>query len=197
VDRKRLIVPRVSISSAVRPDEDAGGMGSEDRRKNGWNSFLGLDAHPEEAFLMVGEDPPLACVLCWSAAASGESGGDVVLVVPLILKGKEVVDSSILVHEDCFEVEKGKEEIRDEERLLQPASESSKLEAIAPPALESSSTSSSSASTDSSARGSGSGAKRILLLRVFGEELRVAALERVEGNCCGFVFVADGDCDKD
>lgn len=188
-------MPRVSISSAVRPDEDAGGIGSEDRRKNGLKSFLGLDAHPEEAFLMVGEDPPLACALCSSADESG--GDDVVLVVPLILEGKQVLDSSMLVHEDCFEVEKGKEETRDEERLLQPASESSKLEAIAPPASNPSSTPFSSASTDSSARGSGSGAKRILLLRVFGEELRVADLERVEGNWCGFGFVADGDCDKD
>jgi hypothetical protein len=47
------------MSSVVKPDEEAGGIGNEDRRKKGLNSFLGLDAQPEETFLIVGEDPPL------------------------------------------------------------------------------------------------------------------------------------------
>jgi hypothetical protein len=48
------------MSSAVIPDVDAGGIGNEDRRKNGFSSFLGPDIQPEETLLIVDEDP-LAC----------------------------------------------------------------------------------------------------------------------------------------
>ena len=54
--RKRLIVPRVNISSVeiLSPDE-AGAKGEEERRRKGLNRFLGLDVQLEDVpFLVVG-----------------------------------------------------------------------------------------------------------------------------------------------
>ena len=51
-ERKRLIVPRVRISSLVipLPKDEGGAIGDEDRRKKGLNNLLGLDVQLE-AFL--------------------------------------------------------------------------------------------------------------------------------------------------
>lgn len=61
VERKRLIVPNVRISSVVipLPNDEGGAIGDEDRRKNGLKSFLGLAVQLAAFLWVVGEDAPL------------------------------------------------------------------------------------------------------------------------------------------
>jgi hypothetical protein len=88
-----------------------------------------------------------------------------------------------LQHDDSFEVDvdKGKEDTNEEERLLQPASDESKMEEILSPPRNAPSHSISSVSADSRARGSGRGANRIL--RVLGVELLRVPLDNATLFC--------------
>lgn len=169
-ERKRLMVPRVSISSVVtlEPNEEEGAMGDEERRRKGLKSFFGLSAQLADFLCVVGEDEvmwlPVGVIWLSGVYASSRVARDV-----FRLRSGGVPSVSDLQSDAAREP--GDEKMEEEDRLLHPASlESTLRRDPLSPAIRVVSPSSAAAAS-SSALGSGSGAKRIL--RALGmDELR-------------------------
>jgi len=203
--RKRLIAPRVNMSSVdmLNPDE-AGAMEDDDRRRNGLNRLLGFVAQ-EDLLDVVGDEPPAVGVACLESSGSGRVDVDS-LRAASPHGGDEVstalgfFEIELQKHGEAWHLDTGLGKAEDEvpgedddEDVEGTAIESSFAEMKSPPRPETRGVQLSSGAPASSALGSGKGAKRIL--RELGIELLRAPGWGLSGALPGSVPLKDWDTD--